>query len=162
MKLTIEKFTRATRTQRGAALVEFALIFPILIILIMGIIEFSVLLYDKAVITNASREAARFGVVFRTDRPAAGAGYEAAVAARTADIRLVVTTYCGNNLVTFGNEPEIEVELDEGPCENPGEDLIVDVSYQYEFLVFPNLANLFGGAVQNGVELNARTVMRCE
>jgi Flp pilus assembly protein TadG len=49
--------------QRGAALVEFAIVLPLLLLLVFGIIEFGFLLYDQAVITNASREGARKGVV---------------------------------------------------------------------------------------------------
>ena len=51
--------------QRGASAVEFALILPVLFVLGFGIIEFSVALYDKAMITNASREGARAGIVFK-------------------------------------------------------------------------------------------------
>ena len=54
-------------SQKGASAVEFALILPILILILFGIIEFSVILYDKAMITNASREGARKGIVFRAD-----------------------------------------------------------------------------------------------
>lgn len=155
---------KSLKGQNGAALVEFALILPILIILIMGIIEFSLLLYDKAVITNASREGARFGIVFRTDRPvASSADYDAAVAARSGEIEDVVETYCGNNLVTFAEDNEIVFNLPNGPCENSDANLIVDVSYRYDFLVFRNIINgLFGGAFPDGLTLNARTVMRCE
>ena len=46
-------FARECR-QRGAALVEFTLVVPLLLMILFGIIEFSVLLYDKAVVTNAS------------------------------------------------------------------------------------------------------------
>ena len=52
------------RNQRGASAVEFALILPILICVLFGIVEFGLLMYDKAVITNASREGARAGIVF--------------------------------------------------------------------------------------------------
>jgi Flp pilus assembly protein TadG len=41
--------------ESGAALVEFAIVLPLLLVLIFGMIEFSVMLYDKAMITNASR-----------------------------------------------------------------------------------------------------------
>lgn len=161
MKLAMIK---SLKKQEGAALVEFALILPILIMLIMGIIEFSLLLYDKAVITNASREGARFGIVFRTDRPVANSGgYGDAVTARSGEIEDVVETYCGTNLVTFGEDTEIVFNLPNGPCENSNENLIVDVSYRYDFLVFPNILNaLFGGVFPDGLTLNARTVMRCE
>ena len=46
--------------QNGAALVEFAIVLPLLLILIFGIIEFGVMFYDKAMITNATREGARW------------------------------------------------------------------------------------------------------
>jgi len=42
--------------KKGASAVEFAIILPILILILFGIIEFSILFYDKAVITNASRD----------------------------------------------------------------------------------------------------------
>ena len=52
--------------QRGSAVVEFALILPILLLLLVGTIDASLALYDKAVITNASREGARAGIVARS------------------------------------------------------------------------------------------------
>ena len=53
--------------QKGAAIVEFAIILPLLLLLIFGMIEFSLLMYNKAMITNASREGARRGIVYRVD-----------------------------------------------------------------------------------------------
>jgi Flp pilus assembly protein TadG len=50
----------------GAAAVELALSITVLIMLLLGIIEFGLLWYQKQVITNASREAARYGVTYRT------------------------------------------------------------------------------------------------
>ena len=55
----------AWKNQTGASAVEFAIVLPILVLLVFGIIEFSVALYDKAMITNASREGARAAIVFR-------------------------------------------------------------------------------------------------
>lgn len=62
---------------RGAAAVEFALVLPILLTLVLGIIEFSHLYNAQIVITNAAREAARTMAV--TNNPAT-----ATTAARTA------------------------------------------------------------------------------
>ena len=45
-------------------MVEFAIVLPLLLMLIFGMIEFSVMLYDKAMLTNATREGARFGILF--------------------------------------------------------------------------------------------------
>ena len=52
-----------TKRQSGQALVELALVLPLLLILAFGIVEFGLLMYNKAVITNASREGARVGIV---------------------------------------------------------------------------------------------------
>ena len=51
------------KNQNGVALVEFGLILPLLILLLFGITEFSLLLYNKQVITNAAREGARAGII---------------------------------------------------------------------------------------------------
>ncbi|MBO9537642.1 TadE/TadG family type IV pilus assembly protein [Herbaspirillum sp.] len=51
------------KNERGSQAVEFALVLPFLLIVIFLVIDFAFLLYDKAVITNASREAARAGTV---------------------------------------------------------------------------------------------------
>jgi len=56
------------RGHKGAAAVEFALVLLPLIILVFGAIEFGVLLYNQQVITNASREGARAGIVQQNPR----------------------------------------------------------------------------------------------
>lgn len=49
--------------ERGASAVEFALLLPLLMLILFGIIEFGLALYQQAVLTNASREGARSGIV---------------------------------------------------------------------------------------------------
>jgi len=46
--------------QRGVAAVEFALILPVLLLIVFGIINFGLLMYDLSVVTNAAREGARW------------------------------------------------------------------------------------------------------
>lgn len=48
-----------SRGDRGAAAVEFALVLPVLILLVLGLIEFSRVFNVQISITNAAREAAR-------------------------------------------------------------------------------------------------------
>jgi Flp pilus assembly protein TadG len=56
--------TRARRRiQDGQSLVEFALIFPLLILLLVGIFDAGRLVFAYNDITNAAREAARVGIV---------------------------------------------------------------------------------------------------
>jgi hypothetical protein len=150
--------------QSGAALVEFALILPLLLLLVFGIIEFSLLLYNKAVITNASREGARFGIVYSPSRPDPldQSTFDDRMAQQTADIIDRAESYCGNYLITFG-DGEVTPQLIQGPCQDSGENLEVQVTYPYDFLIFPDiLAGLFGGDDTGRIQLSARTIMRCE
>ena len=55
-------------SDRGQAMVELALALPMMLVLIFGAVEFGTALYDKAVVTNASREGARAGIVATTPR----------------------------------------------------------------------------------------------
>ena len=50
--------------QRGSEIVEFAITSVLVFVLLFGIIELSLALFDKATITNASREGAREGILF--------------------------------------------------------------------------------------------------
>src|SRR3989338_8212227 len=49
--------------KRGSAMLELALVLPLLIILLVGVVEFSRLLSLRQVIINAAREGARAGAV---------------------------------------------------------------------------------------------------
>ena len=44
------------KNDSGVAAVEFALILPLLMWVLFGIVNYGILLYDQAVITNAARE----------------------------------------------------------------------------------------------------------
>ena len=48
-----------SRDERGSAAVEFALVLPLLLMLIFGIIDFGRMLNDKITLTEAAREGAR-------------------------------------------------------------------------------------------------------
>lgn len=49
--------------ENGQTLVEFALILPILLLLVMGIIQFGMILSGQIAVTNAAREGARVAAV---------------------------------------------------------------------------------------------------
>ena len=58
MTLT-RRAVRRARGDRGAAAVEFALIAPILFLLVFGIIDFGLLINSQSTASNAAREGAR-------------------------------------------------------------------------------------------------------
>jgi len=55
------------RVRRGQGLVEFALILPILLLVLVGIFEFARILFIYVNVSNAAREGARYGVVHPGD-----------------------------------------------------------------------------------------------
>jgi len=59
----LEGFAMKRRRQRGAALVEFALVSGLLCLLLFGIIEMGLLFGDQALVGAAAREAARSAAV---------------------------------------------------------------------------------------------------
>jgi len=138
--------------KNGTAIVEFAIVLPILLILVFGIIEFSLVLYDKAMITNASREGARAGIVFRAD-PDTGDYYPLT----NAEITAVVNKYLSNYLITFGG-PKTATTIITRDGSSPGGELKVNVAFSYNFLVLPN----FVSSLVNPINLNAVTSMRFE
>ena len=74
----------------GLVTLEFALVFPLLVFLLMGVLEFGHLWYVKTTLTAASREGARYAV----KRQTAGA------LPTDAAIRTVVADYLGNGFVS--------------------------------------------------------------
>lgn len=54
---------RLKRHESGQALVEFALVLPILLALLCGIIDFGWLYYNQITLNNAAREGARYAVI---------------------------------------------------------------------------------------------------
>ena len=132
--------------QNGGALVEFAIVLPLLLMLIFGMIEFSVMLYDKAMITNASREGARKGIVYSYPAPIT-----------TAEITQTVNDYLQGHMISLGG-PSTPTVAVSGQCAGSGDPLTVTVTYPYNFLVLPNFIQSLSGTLT----LSAQTTMRCE
>jgi len=149
-----ERATRATdaaNRQHGLAAMEFALILPLLLLVVFGVVGFGIAILDKVVITNASREAARNGTVYRgvNLRPTA------------AQVRGVATSYCSQNLVSFNGNRTCTVTLSSDPATLvSGGDLTVTVTYPFAFIGLGDDINPFGAA--GGLTLSASTTMRAE
>lgn len=127
-------------TQRGAALVEFAMVLPLLMVILMGIIEFGIILYDKSVITNASREAARSMIVY--DSP------------DSATIANKIVADYANLLITFGGDTlTVEDITFEPQSVGTVSYMKASVGFTYKFLYSP-----IGGSL----DLTASTTMREE
>jgi Flp pilus assembly protein TadG len=51
------------RSKRGQSLVEFALVLPVFMLVLAGILDFGFMLYSRMTVINAAREGARAAVV---------------------------------------------------------------------------------------------------
>jgi hypothetical protein len=79
---------------RGQNLVEFALIFPILFLVLMGILDMGRMTYYASALHNAAREGARYGSVFPDDPEGVITKVEeAAVGIPVDDLDVIVTTW---------------------------------------------------------------------
>ncbi|WP_421380750.1 TadE/TadG family type IV pilus assembly protein (plasmid) [Paraburkholderia sp. DD10] len=136
---------RGSRRQAGVAAVEFAFILPLLLLIVFGTVEFGIALYDKAVITNASREGARAGIVLKSPKPT------------STDIQNVVQNYTSSYLVTFGT-PSTPTVTPTGQGGAFGTPLSVTVSYQYAGLGLGTMLSALTGPIT----LSATTVMNNE
>ena len=124
--------------ERGAILAEFAIVLPILLLLLMGVTEFGLLFYNKQVLTNASREGARAGIAYSTP----------------AEIEDIVENYCEKRLISVG-PVSVNTPVISGGVSYPN-DLKVTVTYDYTFIV----PKLLGFAPTK--TLSASTEMRME
>jgi Flp pilus assembly protein TadG len=148
------KMNIKAKRQEGASAIEFAIILPLLLVLVFGIIEFSILFYDKAMLTNASREGARVGIVYRYQDGGPNHPDDTEIAA-------TIAQYVQNHLISFGSGSVVNSTITRAGDE-AGDSLTVTVNYQYNFLVFDSLLSLIGGSLSDGISLTAETVMRME
>ncbi|MBO8137542.1 MAG: pilus assembly protein [Desulfotomaculum sp.] len=127
------------KNQKGQSMVEFALLLPLIIILLFGILEFGRVFHSYLVITSAAREGARIGAVGRPDSEIIARIREAAPLP-DADSKLKITRL----------EPNQDART-------PGLPLTVEVTYDVD-LITP----LFSDILPNPITLRAESTMRLE
>jgi Flp pilus assembly protein TadG len=136
------------RDQRGAQLVEFALVFPIVLLVTAGIIDIGLLLKDYQVVTNAAREGARLGAV--------QGGVAAAVTAR-------VNAYLAAGGLEGSATTDVQHVLVPAPSGPAIPAVRVVVAYPYEYLVLAPVATLFAAdSIPSSLTLRAGVTMRQE
>lgn len=132
---------RRGKRQRGQGLVEFALVLPLFLILILATIDFGWALKAYITATNSAREGARVGAVGETS---------AVITAKT------VSTSSG--LLDSSN---VTVTGAQG---NSGTSVTVDVSYNYTYITpLGSLVSAFlGGSLPNPLPMSTSATMRLE
>src|SRR5690606_35699930 len=108
------------RRMAGVAAVEFALVVPLLLVILFGIIDFGFMLYDKAMLTNAAREGARAGIVLRETRMS------------EADIQGVAGNYCQEKMIRLRGSSDCLVKVVK-PADPKSLDDQLEVSVEYAY-----------------------------
>ena len=138
------------QSERGAELIEFALVFPLLLLIVLGIVDFGFLFQRMEVITNAAREGARIAVL---------PGYA------VADVQARVTNYVQTGGVpTTATNPAVAVTDVSIPTGAGGPNLTgkrVQVTYTHSYLFIGPVAGWFGGSFTT-VPIGAVAIMRDE
>jgi Flp pilus assembly protein TadG len=127
-------------SDRGSAAVEFALLFPILLLIVFGIIDFGRALNAQITLTQAAREGARLAAVGQPN-----------VASRT-------------QAAAVGLNP-VSVSVTGCPTgAGLGVDAVVRATYSFSFVTpVGAIAGLFGGSgLGSPITLRAQGVMPCE
>ena len=133
------------QSEEGSELIEFALVTPILILLLAGIFDFGMMFRSYEVVTNAAREGARVGVL---------PGYNAT------DVQARVDAYLGASGLTGARTTNVV----DGPVATGAGTFTarsVTVSYSYPFVVLGPVGAAFGGTFGT-IQLRAASAMRIE
>ena len=138
------------RAEQAAQLVEFALVLPMLLLVVLGIGEFGFIFQRYEVVTNAAREGARMAVL---------PGYTTADV--TARVRVYVTQGKVPTTLTNPNIAVTDVTIPVGAGLPPINAKRVSVTYTHSYTFLPKIATWFG-ATYTTVPLKAVAEMRKE
>ena len=128
---------RYPKNTKGQSLVETALVLPVLLLIMTGIIDFGLLFNNYLVVSNASREGARSAAVGSTDDQITEAVHSMAA---SLDIsKLTITISPGQSYRATGDAATVTV--------------------QYEYSM---ITPIIGAIVPGPLQLRTTTTMRCE
>ena len=126
------------RHEVGSEIIELAIVMPILVLLLLGIVDFAFLFQRWEVVTNATREGARLGSMGTADDGASGYVI--------ADVQARVQTYL--NTGGLRATPSIGVSFDTTDDINGVivPTVTVSVSYPSNFIFLPGSINLISAS----------------
>ncbi len=136
---------RKRASRKGLVVTEMAIILPVMMLLIFGILDFGRLYFTQITLQHAMREGGRFGV---TGQQLPDPGNPLALQSRIASIRQVVH----DAAVGVGVEPgDIVVSSISGGSDNaggPGDTLTISMSYSFRFIT-PMIGQFFNDGEQS-------------
>jgi Flp pilus assembly protein TadG len=122
--------------ESGQAMAEFALILPVLCLVLFGILQFGLMFFNYIDLTSAVREGARKASVLREDANGV-AEAEAAIANATAVV----------------NDDDVDISIDSQPW-TQGQDIEIEAEYPYTL-------SIMGVEIWDG-PMTAKAVVRVE
>ena len=128
--------SRRVRTERGAAMVEFAILLPLFLLVIAGIVDFGRAFFTQIALSNAAREGARAAIV-STVTTTEIETRAASSAPGVAGLTITVLQSC------------------------PGTNAEVEASAAFQWIVLEPALNLVGGAGVLKSPLISTAVMKC-
>jgi len=142
------------RSERGAELIEFALVVPMLLLVLLGIADFGFMFQRYEVLTNAAREGARVAVL---------PGYT------VSDVKTRVCAYMASGGVPATGCPnpsnpvisvaDATVAMAVGPALQVKR---VQVTYTHSYLFVGGIAGLFSGSLTTSFPITTVAIMRSE
>ena len=136
---------RCRARDRGSVAVEFALLLPLLMLLVFGIIDFGRALNAQITLTQAAREGARVAALGQPNSAVVSRVGEAATGLGTLTVTMCGSTGSSGQSCCPANGPQ-------------GADATVQVSYQFPFVT--PIGAMVG--LGSGLTLTAQGVMPCE
>ena len=143
----------------GQELAEYAIVFPVLMLLLLGIIEFGVVIMRYNTIANAAREAVRYAIV-----PPHHPDIPASTLSETCDgaANAIVQTACNRALSLVPTEVTVSV-IPEGDTYDgiavPLDHVGIVVDFQAQLMTAPLISSVGGGGI---IPLRAVSTMRLE
>jgi len=136
----LRRFSGRDAPDRGAAAVEFALVLPLLLLIVFGIIDFGRALNAQITLTQAAREGARLAALGQPD-----------VVNRT-------------QAAATGLSPVTVSVASCAASAGPADNALVTVSYTFSFITpVGAIAGFFGGSgLGSDITMTAQGVMPCE
>lgn len=129
--------------ERGVAAAEFALVLPVLLLILFGTIEFGMMMYAREIVTNAAREGARAGIVQGPPKRT------------SSEISTIANSYLTGTGI---NQADVTFTPTGVGLSNPNM-LTVTAQYSYNFLI-PYIPAVVG--IPNPLIITTQVVMRHE
>jgi len=143
------------RETRGAVMVEFAIACLVFLLIIAGILDLGHAFYMQQVVTNASREGARYGITYRTNTN----GQRIAPSSLSPTIaNYLLTGYLSQALLPADANPQVTPAGAGYTTGTKGANLEITVTALKSWFVLHN----FVPGLSSQLNLRATTVMQCE